>query len=414
MAKIKVENFGPINGGVVGDDEFLYFEKVTILIGNQATGKSSVAKLISTISWIEKSLYKKELSVKEVTTYNRFRKKYCAYQGIDTYFKDNTIILYYGEHVNLFYRDGNVIIEEQPLKDFRSPKIMYVPAERNFLSVVEDPGRLKNLPLPLYTFLEEFETAKRNLKGIIPIPVAKVEFEYQRQNKISYIKGDDYKVRLKNASSGIQSLLPLYMVSKNLAENVDKDESKGVKRVSLEQEKQIKDQLDKLLNRKDLTEDLRELLLEQLNSVYRNLVFINIVEEPEQNLYPKSQMSLLFELFKFNNMTEGNKLLLTTHSPYILNYTSLAIKAKNVVDKIKVDDEKRAEEWWRAVHNIVPEASILNREGVYVYEMNADGSILRLKDYNGIPSDENHLNQLLAETNDLFDQLLELEEEIDD
>jgi hypothetical protein len=234
MAKIRIKNFGPINEGVVGNDGFLHFDKVTILIGNQATGKSSVAKLISTISWIEKSLYKKEISIKDVATYNRFRKKYCAYQGVDAYFREETEITYLGDHLSLKYKEGNVTIEEQPSSEFRSPKIMYVPAERNFLSVVDDPGRLKNLPSPLYTFLDEFEDAKRNLKGTISIPVAKVEFEYQRQNKISYIKGENYRVRLKNASSGIQSLLPLYMVSKNLAENVNKDEGKGTKKVTIQ------------------------------------------------------------------------------------------------------------------------------------------------------------------------------------
>jgi hypothetical protein len=291
---------------------------------------------------------------------------------------------------------------------------MYVPAERNFLSVVDDPGRLKNLPSPLYTFLDEFEDAKRNLKGTISIPVAKVEFEYQRQNKISYIKGENYRVRLKNASSGIQSLLPLYMVSKNLAENVNKDEGKGTKKVSLEQERQIRSQLNKLLNRKDLTEELRGLLLEQLNAVYRNLVFINIVEEPEQNLYPRSQMSLLFELFKFNNMTEGNKLLLTTHSPYVLNYTSLAIKAHNVLSKIPENDEGVPKKIKASINDIVPVVSALDKNGVHIYEIDEDGSIALLETYNGIPTDENHLNQILAETNTLFDTLLELEDELDD
>jgi hypothetical protein len=414
MAKIRIKNFGPINEGVVGNDGFLHFDKVTILIGNQATGKSSVAKLISTISWIEKSLYKKEISIKDVATYNRFRKKYCAYQGVDAYFREETEITYQGDHLSLKYKEGNVTIEEQPLSEFRSPKIMYVPAERNFLSVVDDPGRLKNLPSPLYTFLDEFEDAKRNLKGTISIPVAKVEFEYQRQNKISYIKGENYRVRLKNASSGIQSLLPLYMVSKNLAENVNKDEGKGTKKVSLEQERQIRSQLNKLLNRKDLTEELRGLLLEQLNAVYRNLVFINIVEEPEQNLYPRSQMSLLFELFKFNNMTEGNKLLLTTHSPYVLNYTSLAIKAHNVLSKIPENDEGIPKKIKASINDIVPVVSALDKNGVHIYEIDEDGSIALLETYNGIPTDENHLNQILAETNTLFDTLLELEDELDD
>ena len=42
----------------------------------------------------------------------------------------------------------------------------------------------------------------------------------------------------------------------------------------------------------------------------------------------------------------------------------------------------------------------------------ADGSIHKLKDIDGIPSDKNYLNKTLAESNMLFDSLLEIEQEL--
>jgi hypothetical protein len=113
-------------------------------------------------------------------------------------------------------------------------------------------------------------------------------------------------------------------------------------------------------------------------------------------------------------MTEGNKLLLTTHSPYVLNYTSLAIKAHNVLSKIPENDEGIPKKIKASINDIVPVVSALDKNGVHIYEIDEDGSIALLETYNGIPTDENHLNQILAETNTLFDTLLELEDELDD
>jgi predicted ATPase len=409
MARIRISNFGPVGEGLTEDEGWLYFEKVTVLIGNQATGKSSVAKLLSTLSWLEKSLYKQEIKESDVTKYHRFRKKYCDYQGISAYFREDTYIAYEGDYLYLEYSGESVKLEQRPLQTYAPPKIMYVPAERNFLSVVADPARIKGLPLPLYTFLDEFEEAKRELKEIINIPVAGVRFEYQRQNKISYIRGENYRLRLQYASSGIQSLLPLYLVSRNLANSIGRTDSNGIKKVSLEQEERIRHDLNRILTDVKIGDDVRKLLLERIDAIYQNLAFINIVEEPEQNLYPASQMALLFELLRLNNSTVNNKLLLTTHSPYLLNYLSLATKAAELQDRISETNHSALER----LAAIVPLASTVGADQLHIYEAHADGTITRLPMAFGVPSDDNFLNQSLAETNELFDALLALEEEAD-
>ena len=406
MSRIKIRNFGPVGIGLVEDDGWLYFDKVTVLIGNQATGKSSVAKLLSTLTWLEKALYKQELRARDVTTYHRFRKKYCDYQGVSEYFRPETYIRYEGDYLSLTYEEERVTLDFSHLEPYAPPKIMYVPAERNFLSVVDDPARIKGLPLPLYTFLDEFEEAKRELKEIVDIPVAGVRYEYQRQNKISYIRGENYRLRLQYASSGIQSLLPLYLVSRSLAASIGYSASNGVKKVSLEQEERIRHDLNRILNDAKIGDDVRKLLLERIDAIYQNLAFINIVEEPEQNLYPQSQIKLLFELLRLNNSTPDNKLLLTTHSPYLLNYLSLVTKAEELQSRF---DEENVVGRTRLAE-VVPLASATPSKSLHIYEAHADGRITRLPMVYGVPSDDNFLNQSLAETNELFDALLELEE----
>lgn len=56
MSRIKIKNFGPIINGNQTNDGWIDIKKVTLFIGNQGSGKSTVAKLISTFMWLEKAL----------------------------------------------------------------------------------------------------------------------------------------------------------------------------------------------------------------------------------------------------------------------------------------------------------------------------------------------------------------------
>lgn len=48
---------------------------------------------------------------------------------------------------------------------------------------------------------------------------------------------------------------------------------------------------------------------------YTNSFFLNVVEEPEQNLFPESQMKNLAFLLEAANVNDENKIVMTTHSP---------------------------------------------------------------------------------------------------
>ena len=54
------------------NDGWIEIKKVTMFIGNQGSGKSTVAKLISTFSWMEKVLTRGDYKEKEFTA-SRFR-----------------------------------------------------------------------------------------------------------------------------------------------------------------------------------------------------------------------------------------------------------------------------------------------------------------------------------------------------
>lgn len=410
MSKIRVKNFGPIKSGLQNND-FIVMDKVSLLIGNQATGKSSVAKLFSTLTWLEKSLTNGDLKSNFVAEHKRFIKTYCAYQGINNYFKKNTSIEYIGKSYHFIYKNEKLeILYNKKNEAYLTPKLMYIPAERNFLSVIEKLQRVEGLPKALYTFLDEFELSKSSLNNSIRLPINNIEFEYQKQNKISYIKNNDFKLRLHEASSGIQSLLPVFLVSRNLANSIIEKKDNTIKQISVEKERRIKQEIRTILSNSKLSEEMKTILLERLSNIHQNLCFINIVEEIEQNLFPTSQRNLLYELLALNNLSEGNKLILTSHSPYILNYLTLVIKANAIKEQTNLNllDKKLINK----IENIVPFKSCVSSKQVNIYEFSDKGEIILLPNYDGIPSDSNYLNESLFETNELFDKLLEIEDAI--
>ena len=79
---------------------------------------------------------------------------------------------------------------------------------------------------------------------------------------------------------------------------------------------------------KRYTEELKRLTIPVATSF--------IVEEPEQNLFPDTQLDLLDMLFTLCNGERLHELTITTHSPYILNQLNLIFKRFDEMDKNSV------------------------------------------------------------------------------
>lgn len=404
MAQLKIKNVGPIKNTNELDNSFLKFDGVTVFIGNQGTGKSTVSKLFSTLSWIEKALVRGDFKPSYLTQYNRFKKQ-LAYQNISNYLKDNSYIHYKGEAYQMIYKEGKLEIIEV-IKDtfYDFPKIMYVPAERNFVSTVDRPDLIKRLPLPLYTFLEEYEYAKTNLNELVKLPIGNLTFEYRKQNKKSWLIGEDYRIELLEASSGFQSLVPLYLVTESLSKIISNPTNDSYKERSVSDESKIKKEIDRILSNKSLSDDVKNFLLERLSKSNQYASFVNVVEEPEQNLFPTSQKEILYSLLTTKNKNPKNKLILTTHSPYIINYLTLSVKGYMLNEKFGNGIADKIQE-------IVDKSAMLKPDTLHIYQIKDDGTITELDKYKDLPSDENYLNDILGSFNDDFVNLIDLEQQ---
>ena len=148
MSKLYVKEFGPIKSGLSGHGGWLEFPKVTLFCGQQASGKSSVAKLFSIMSWMEKQIYRDpELALDET-----FFAHAIEWHGIESYLRPDTEIRYRGDLLCFDFAGGKVsasqVFDANHL--FVVPKISYMPAERNFASIVRNASRAEGIKVMKY------------------------------------------------------------------------------------------------------------------------------------------------------------------------------------------------------------------------------------------------------------------------
>ncbi len=407
MSRIKIRNFGPIKVGNQTNDGWIDIKKVTLFIGNQGSGKSTVAKLISTFLWLEKALIRGD--IKAPVSYLDFI-ELIKFHRLENYLQLDTQIEYEGNSYRLILSNNlsKKVIEASKLnqKPVKQPKIMYVPAERNFLSSITNINKVSDLIIgSLKNYSIEFRNAQLAHRGeAIDLPISNTKIIYDSKEDESYLLFNSKRLKLSDASSGFHSIVPLYWVTKYLVEYVKQDEKKLLELLSTDQTIRRNNEL-KALNTKKLDEKALRAKEKKINEKYVSKYFVNIVEEPEQNLFPSSQRQLLNSLLAFNN--GDNMLIITTHSPYLINYISLAVKANELKDKIKTKELKDR------LGLIVPLNSTVNPKELVIYELDeTNGSVNKLGDFEGIPSDRNFLNSSLAKSNHLFDSLLDIEEEL--
>ena len=431
MSRIKIKNFGPIREGFVGNDGWLDIEKVTVFIGDQGSGKSTVAKLVSLFSWIEKSVVRNLVSVKLLT--DSIFKNLCLQQDIFEYFSKDTFLSYEGDAWNFEY-DGqkksfNSNVNFRKLEQYVLPKIQYVSSARNLLTIlynisgqsIDNNGNIidlsSNIPFMVKDLNREYTKALGKLaRNGFSLPLNNTSVYYE--NYRTFIKAKGKVISMSAASSGIQSITPLLLVSRYLSEEVQKDVLDKVQNIDNNLKNRIESEFAKgegklsekfkqlySFGKEILTKEEDATLLKDKLKQFIPSSFINIVEEPEQNLFPTSQQKVINSLLEYNNALDSNKLIITTHSPYIIGYMTLAVKAMELYKKAK-KEEVRAQ-----INEIVPQKSAISHDDLVIYELDEkDGSIHKLDTYKGIPSSKNYLNSELSEKNELYAQLLDIED----
>ena len=387
---LHIEHFGPIPKADVE------IRRVTIFIGSQGSGKSTIAKLLTIFRdhfWRCAVL---QGDTKEVM--GQF-----AEFAIDKYFTNKTYIKYTNDSVFndvIEYKSGKFTYTSDDMKSkelltvelglidavsssfverlgykkvedlLGKPEMkmlhannrtsLYVPAERVMagqLSTSIFNIITNNIPLsnPIMEYLSFFEKARKEF-SMYSIPFLDAEYIIEKGEEkviVGKKQGKKNTLSLKDCSSGLQTVIPLLMIMEYCSK------------------------------------------MKCFDSF--------VLEEPELNLFPSNQQELLrFIMSRYNNITNNKTaIVITTHSPYILSILNNYLYAAKVADMLGNEKSK--------VNEIVDERLHLQEIDCAVYSL---GKIVNQKDYcvsviskeTGL-IDYNFLDAVSMEIGDVFDNL---------
>lgn len=408
--RLIIQNFGPIKS------VDLELGKLTVLIGEQATGKSIIAKVLSICRYFSYvvNFTDKKNELNKFTENQQFLKGLNDW-GIEEYLNENSKISY-EDNLYLFEFKNDKILEFEKIatsndnkKEFFEPhtrisaksdsfrklldqffslhedelkenkndffellswtpnenffrlnvkKVMnnplFIPAERGFQSL--SVGKDSFLPNAI---LDELAKINKIVRGYnVDINIKPLELVFRNVNGLSKVKkADDNKFYfLHNGASGFQSTIPVFLAVKF---NDDFKTNSG-----------------------------------------RTI----IVEDPELNLFPKVQKKMV-EFFIESINQHANQFLLPTHSPYILT----SIENLMYAHKLGNFDNGIFED---KVSRIVDEKFWIDPNNVNAYYLNnGKAKDIMLRDDSLI--DKSNLDEISDIIGETLDSLLKIEMDLE-
>ena len=421
--RLKVRNFGPIKDGYNQNDGFMTFPKVTLFCGPQGSGKSTVTKLISSLMWLEKAAFvaawsRSELSIKSMA----ILKGLTSWHNLETYFQPDTEIDYVGDGIKLHYKSGNFSLSPNVAEDhpYQKPKIMYIPAERNFLHYFKNSAPVEQPPL--LSLYREYVKAEKLFANGYDIPINGYRFIVDKNMGPVVVNvhanGGESKTHIGAASSGLQSILPLLLVSDFLKDSIGLDSAltPDTESMSVINNPFIKISADRgepFFAESDVRVNVPSFIF---RAKHANECFVNIIEEPEQNLFPPTQRNVLRKLLAISKRLACNRLILSTHSPYVVSDLVASTIAYGLYQKL---DQKASglddggAKFKAKIQETYASDSAISSSEICLYETNYDGTIARSMDECGRLKDTNYLYTQLKLSAMLFDHMFALERAID-
>jgi hypothetical protein len=239
------------------------------------------------------------------------------YNGVSDYIRPDSETVYQKGGTKLHYktvlRTSKLVAENE----LSLEKMSFISDKRNSI-----PDIIAGNKVEMGFFLNEtYQDFKQAADLIKEMSIDYLNVKYMSEKTAFGVKyyvvdtEEGYKIRLEEASSGMQTVIPLSLIVEYFSKNYDFNKSFNAV-------------VFDYLSQNDSLKDFRS--EQNIGDIKHRNIHIHI-EEPELSLYPESQRSMIDFIVdrcfiqKHNgyNMT----VMMATHSPYIVNHLNLLIMA---------------------------------------------------------------------------------------
>ena len=339
MKRLRLRNLGPLS------DVDIDLGRVNLIVGLQSSGKSCVLKTACYCSWVEKRIQLAQ-SDEEFRKGTSFLDILTEYHKMKDYVWPDTFIEYESSFMMFSYDHMNQRFTFQWKShrwDFRRPKISYIPSDRNLVASIPQWSKLPLEYDNLLDFMNDWDNARKQSKQVDNLLDLGLSYRYDSlSSSDSIVLPSGKPIRLSDSSSGVQSLVPLfvhlnYLFGKKSKKQSDYKQTYEQKEESKRLLKLLADHLKAREDYDELTQPTSVIHIDGMffffNAVQGSKKFERMVlhylqtdhnelflEEPEDNLFPPTQCQLVdWLLDKVSGSRKKEMLFVATHSPYVLN-----------------------------------------------------------------------------------------------
>lgn len=392
MRRLKINNLGAL------ESVDMSFSQVNVLIGPQSLGKSTILKVASYCTWVEKRIETTQ-NISQFVEGDSFIKELVEFHKLNGYIKQDTYVEYETDYLKFSYNNTDkkfVFVWKEQRWDYKRPKVSYIPSERNLVAAIPNWYEVSMGRNNIRSFMTDWETARQTTTDDLNILDLDVAYHYESDGRKDKVQSHhSSSLDFTNTSSGLQSLIPLFVhlnylyttqykveMDKKIQGDWENDEllnqlyqdlfvDTGRTKPTIENldlgggnvfplENYCRRQIGNSFLRFTSDQDA-----DDCESIYERYLMTDhcevFLEEPENNLFPPTQDSLTKWLLDKTVDERSNTLFIATHSPYVLS--SMLEEKKMPLSLFLVHEENGASK--------VKTASAEDIQGIYDYGIDA-------------------------------------------
>lgn len=348
MRHLVIRNIGPLN------EASIELARVNVIVGPQSSGKSCVLKIACYCTWVEKKIELAQ-SPDEFMSGDFFIRELTRFHKLKGYFRKDSFISYESDYLKFSYnsKDGGFMFSwKEGRWDYRRPKVSYVPAERNMVAAIPNWFDVKLFDDNIQSFMADWDRARKAYTEQLGILNLGVSYRYDASHNVDQVEVDEgTTLELTNTSSGLQSLIPMYVHLSYISQVQDAEAQsyssiqvgakflqtmyeelfvKKGKTASQQHGQQITEDGKRRLSASLVVSHVGPYLLtftssqeaEECRKIFDRYAHTHhaevFLEEPENSLFPPTQSRLVDWLLKLTEGEQGACLFVATHSPYMM------------------------------------------------------------------------------------------------